>query len=536
MNGNRVTDAFQLKGPDSGAQCYGTTCTATWTYDARDRLTQEANGTGTTTTFTLDVIGNVTSEAPSGGTTITRTYNGQQLATQSAGGTTDKFLYDSLGNQDCKVKSTYAGSSCPASGSDLLEDWVYDYKNRLTAYRSYDGSGGIVNTVSYTNDPLDRPVNQTSTESGSTTSYEFTYLGDSNLVSKEVLIGGTSTTKKYAYDALGRRATLTEGASRYSYLHDPHGSVSLLVDYAGTNDVKASYGYTAYGNSNSALTKAAAGFNLTTNPYRYTGKRLDIDSNTLDMGARRYSRSTGRFLQYDYYDAALANLGLSLSPLTGNRYALAGGNPVNYVEVDGHWVADVDEESGETIPLLNPDTGAPITGPAAGPPSTPFNELGIQPRLPDLIPSLPDWLSWDRIRSTFSSGRCGSLVFGSVDTWSDPQCAFAALQNDRRRLGEFCDEHELVCTIAGPRGGRGRLSRYAASEKQIRHYERQLAADGPRSLEKSLRSESKLMQKHINDMIQQISDGKPFSNSIRDLRKAINEASAIITVLKRGAR
>jgi YD repeat-containing protein len=200
LNGNRASDVFQLKGPDAAAACYAATCTASWTYDARDRLSQEVNGSGTTTTFTLDIVGNVTSEAPSGGTTITRTYSGQQLATQSSGGTTTKFLYDALGNQDCKVKSTFAGNSCPATGSDLLEDWVYDYKNRLTAYTSYDGSGNLVNSVSYTNDPLDRPVQQTSTESGSTTNYELSYLGASDQLSKEVLTGATATTKKYAYE------------------------------------------------------------------------------------------------------------------------------------------------------------------------------------------------------------------------------------------------------------------------------------------------------------------------------------------------
>ncbi len=340
LNGGRASDVFQLKGPDAAAACYSATCTASWTYDARDRLTQEVNGTGTTTVFTLDAVGNVIGEAPSGGTTITRTYNGQQLATQASGGTTEKFLYDAYGNQDCKVKSAYAASTCPGPGSDLLEDWVYDYKSRLAAYRSYDGSGGLVTTVSYTNDPLDRPVQQTSTESGSTTSYAFTYIGVTDLLSTETLTGATSATRRYAYDALGRRATMTDGASRYSYLYDPHGSVSLLVDQTGAP--KASYGYGAYGNPNAALTKTAAGFSPGANVYRYTGKRTDSGSATLDMGARRYTPATGRFLQYDYYDGSLANLGLTLDPLSRNRYALAAGNPVNFVETDGHMAMAVD--------------------------------------------------------------------------------------------------------------------------------------------------------------------------------------------------
>lgn len=305
--------------------------------DSRDRLVQETSGTGVTTTFALDVVGNVTAESPSGGAATSRSYNAQQLASETSAGTTVRFLYDAYGNQDCKVKSSYAGSACPGSGSDLLEDWLFDYKNRLAGYRSYNGSGGLVTRVDYVNDPLDRPVSQATTASGSTTNYAFRYVGASDLLSTETLTGATSATRRYAYDVFGRRATIADGASRYSYLHDPHGSVSLLLDQNGV--AKASYGYGAYGSPNSALTRTAAGFNAAANAYRYTGKRLDAGSATLDMGARRYTPASGRFLQADRYPDALANLGLSLNPLASNRYALAAGNPVNYVELDGHMVA-----------------------------------------------------------------------------------------------------------------------------------------------------------------------------------------------------
>ncbi len=55
-----------------------------------------------------------------------------------------------------------------------------------------------------------------------------------------------------------------------------------------------------------------------------------------DMGARRFGPDLGSFLQQDQYAGALADLGLALDPLTQNRYALAGGNPISYVEWDGH--------------------------------------------------------------------------------------------------------------------------------------------------------------------------------------------------------
>jgi len=78
----------------------------------------------------------------------------------------------------------------------------------------------------------------------------------------------------------------------------------------------------------------------TRTPTAGRGKRLDTGSGTYDMGARRYSAESGRFLQYDLYYDSLDNLGLSEDPLSQNRYAFAGGNPVNFVEVDGHRVVD----------------------------------------------------------------------------------------------------------------------------------------------------------------------------------------------------
>jgi RHS repeat-associated protein len=87
--------------------------------------------------------------------------------------------------------------------------------------------------------------------------------------------------------------------------------------------VQAAYGYTAYGANNATLTKTTAAFdpakpNL--NAYRYTGKRFDTGSDTYDMGARRYSPSTGRFMQQDIYYGALANLGLASYTRTDGRF------------------------------------------------------------------------------------------------------------------------------------------------------------------------------------------------------------------------
>jgi RHS repeat-associated protein len=151
--------------------------------------------------------------------------------------------------------------------------------------------------------------------------------------------GSLLGTKTYAYDAFGMRIGMTRTPSsqpteRFTFGFDVHGSVSLLIDQS--SQARASYGYRAYGGRDAALTQGDTSSTDVLNPYRYTGKRLDTGSGTLDMGARRFSPDTGRFLQQDGYSGGAANLGLALDPLAQNRYGFAGGNPLGFIESDGH--------------------------------------------------------------------------------------------------------------------------------------------------------------------------------------------------------
>jgi len=54
------------------------------------------------------------------------------------------------------------------------------------------------------------------------------------------------------------------------------------------------------------------------------------------MQARSYRPDLGQFLSEDRFEAAGLDLFLQADPLTQNRYAFAGGNPVSRVEWDGH--------------------------------------------------------------------------------------------------------------------------------------------------------------------------------------------------------
>jgi hypothetical protein len=60
-----------------------------------------------------------------------------------------------------------------------------------------------------------------------------------------------------------------------------------------------------------------------------TTQTVPTGSSGYDLGARRFGPDIGGFLQQDMFEGALADLGLASDPLTQNRYALAGGNPIN---------------------------------------------------------------------------------------------------------------------------------------------------------------------------------------------------------------
>jgi RHS repeat-associated protein len=95
------------------------------------------------------------------------------------------------------------------------------------------------------------------------------------------------------------------------YGYDASGSVSQLLTATGA--VSATYGYTVYSDEDPQLSRGdtlkdsgtGAKNHSPTNPIRYSAKRWDTGSGTLDMGARRFGPSTSRFLQQDRYGSAL---------------------------------------------------------------------------------------------------------------------------------------------------------------------------------------------------------------------------------------
>jgi RHS repeat-associated protein len=371
--GLRTRDVFRRVGPSGATPCQTTTCTETWAYDARGKLTRHDDGHGGVTDYTLDGPaaqrdpavrgGNVTHEAGPAAT-VDRTYVGDRLETTTRAGVTSRSWYDSLGRLDCVTTAAGSQNDCTPTSPNLITDYTYDYLDRLEAARTYQ-SKDLTDESTYQYDALDRTTIQTEMHKRTgtlTRRTEFTYIGSGAQPAAETVTtsgdtGGAASPdsrdeKSYSYDAYGQRFHLTDqpsvkqpdgsfqdqAQSSVTYGYDPHSSVSLLLNDSGADrgTARAVYGYTPYGGSDDQLSQGDEDKLAPLNPYRYTGKRFDSGSQTLDMGVRRFDPASSRFLQQDLFRSALGDLGLTLDPLSQNRYALAGGNPTSFIETDGH--------------------------------------------------------------------------------------------------------------------------------------------------------------------------------------------------------
>jgi RHS repeat-associated protein len=282
-------------------------------------------------------------------------------------------FHDEDGNLDCVTRpGADPERDCSRSGGEpsplLVQDFAYDYRDRLEAWERPEDEL----SVSYEHDALDRPIRETEVSNGTTTVHELSYIGATRQLAEEEETteeegaGVRHRTRSYSHDAYGRLVGMSYRAGQgggdpvheLSYAFDPRDNVSMLLDKDGA--VKAAYGYSAYGEPDELLTAEqlpgstdAPGEFEQVNPFRYSSKRTDALSDTIDMGARQFGPQLGQFLQADQYDSALADLGLSSDPLTGNRYTLAGGNPISYIEVDGHMLCPRAGDCGRQATQVN---------------------------------------------------------------------------------------------------------------------------------------------------------------------------------------
>ncbi|HEX8771485.1 MAG TPA: RHS repeat-associated core domain-containing protein, partial [Acidimicrobiales bacterium] len=162
--------------------------------------------------------------------------------------------------------------------------------------------------------------------------------------------GDNPASKRHSYDydsrgdRQGQQSDSATGSRYPAYAKDANGSVVGLEKDDGTIAADDRYDYDPYGELDRKLPAGAdaddpdAGLSgeAKDNPFRFEGFYYDSGVKTYDMHARQYRPEVGRFLSRDVYASAAGDQALQADPLTQNRYAFAGANPVTNIEFDGH--------------------------------------------------------------------------------------------------------------------------------------------------------------------------------------------------------
>jgi RHS repeat-associated protein len=325
---------------------YGAQGSFTFAYDTVGRIANLNRPNGVVDTFTYNASGDLVGrDATRGGTPVAAFDYGIDPATGQRTSLTDNFGTHTF---NYAANGNLVAANHPASSGLANEAYSYDAAgNRRTV--------GVTSTF----DAADRLL--------SDGTFNYTYDGEGNLISKAPRGGGAATTytwnsdhqligiaypdgtsSSYRYDAAGRRAAAIDKGTEVRFVND---GLNVAGDYNRSNQLQASYvagletvaaGQPSYYVSDGlgsvrALTDGAGNV---TGRYQYnsfgvpsagnaapsrdtfTGYQFDSASGLYYAGARYYDSSTGRFLSEDPIPAV-------------NPYPYAANDPTNLVDVFG---------------------------------------------------------------------------------------------------------------------------------------------------------------------------------------------------------
>jgi RHS repeat-associated protein len=224
-------------------------------------LTQVTQSSNTTESYSYDPVGNRLSSLG----VASYAYNNSNELTST---TTTSYTYDNNGNTLTKTDST--GTT----------GYAWDVENRLTSV-TLPGSGG---TVSFKYDPFGRRVEKISPSFTSV----FAYDGD-NLIETVNSSGGVVSRYSQGLNVDEPLAELRGSATSY-YEADGLGSITSLT--AANGSIAQSY-------TNDSFGKQIASSGSVSNPFDYTAREFDSETNLYYYRARYYDMSTGRFLSED---------------------------------------------------------------------------------------------------------------------------------------------------------------------------------------------------------------------------------------------
>jgi len=283
--------------------------------------------------------------------------------------TTTNYNFDSAGA--FTVQYGYDAASDRVSMTDpqsAQTTYGYDTLNRLTILSYGSQTFGFGYDVLSRRTSLSRP-------NGVNTSYNYDNL--SRLLSVLHTSGSTTldggSTATYQYDAEGHRIHRVYSGGSLDYVFDREGRAisevtSMILGrgeiYAGGRHVATYRDSTTYLNFSDWLgtervrtnvagttceivtslpfgdAQATSGTCGDVNPFHFTGKDRDIESNLDDFPARYYSSTQGRWMSPDWSPVPVAIPYANLAdPRTLNLYDYVGDDPTNHPDADGHFQA-----------------------------------------------------------------------------------------------------------------------------------------------------------------------------------------------------
>ena len=308
-------------------------------YDTKGRLATLSHTLGSDPSFasfgyTYNPVGNITAILDQVNPTENRSFTYDVLQRLKTGGTTntpETYDYDLVGNRTSSFLST---THTHDGANRLTDDDQFTY--------TYDANGNLATKMSKVN-----PTELTT----------YTWDAQDQLVQINF---PNSTTATYKYDGFGRRIEKNVNGTITRYIYDGE---DILLEYDGTNTFVARYNHGDQVDQPLAVQRAGVGFfyyqadhqgsirNLTDSsgtiansyiydsygrtlavaesvpqPFTYTGRELDAESDLYYYRARYYEPESGRFLSEDPIGFAGGDQ---------NLYGYVLNNPLNFVDPFG---------------------------------------------------------------------------------------------------------------------------------------------------------------------------------------------------------
>jgi RHS repeat-associated protein len=261
--------------------------TSNYTYDPLYQLTQVSQSATTTESYSYDPVGNRLSSL--GVSSYTTNTSNELTATSNAA-----YTYDYNGNTQTKTDST--GTTT----------YTWDFENRLISV-ALPGTGGA---VSFKYDPFGRRVYKSS--SSATSIYAYDDRG--NLIEETSATGAVVARYSQGLNIDEPLAMLRASTTSY-YQADGLGSITSLSNGAGA--LAQTYSFDSFGKTTPTGSLV--------NPFQYTSRELDTETNLYFYRARYYDPSAGRFLSEDP----------SATSGRENLFQYVGNNPLNLYDPSG---------------------------------------------------------------------------------------------------------------------------------------------------------------------------------------------------------